>query len=145
MDTPIQLKEKEIREKFIEWNKKQSPSGLSFFIADWWLKEIASLISEERRELSADFIKSGERQNLIDMAEKYPNSAVNCIDSAYLHGLESAKEIVRRELEEAVKGMKKDTHGVFEPIRVGDDRVAGIVNHGFNLALSDILSLLKGE
>jgi len=53
---------------------------------------------------------------------------------------EGMEEIVRK-----IEGMKKDTHGVTEPIKVGDDRVAGIVYHGYNQALQDAIEIIKGK
>lgn len=37
---------------------------------------------------------SKERQNLLETITKYPNQAMNCIDSAYLAGLEATNNSV---------------------------------------------------
>lgn len=53
--------------------------------------------------------------------------------------------VSREEFVKMVEGMQRDTHGVHEPILRGDIRTAGIVNHGYNLALSDLLAALNKE
>ena len=49
----------------------------------------------EKTDCSSCYKKTWEkaRKNLLEMLEKYPNTAVDIIDSAYLAGLEAVKEL----------------------------------------------------
>lgn len=104
-------------------------------IKDFLRSTLSSHAAFIEGELAKDFITSGERTNLIELAKKFPETVGNCLDSAYLHGLESAQTILRKQVE----GMKKkvvidgSTSGKF---------ANGLMDNGYNHALDHVLLLL---
>lgn len=54
-----------------------------------------------------DFVKSGDRERLINMAQMHPSMLINCIDSAYVAGLDVSKEIIISQLQSLVEEIDK--------------------------------------
>lgn len=88
-----------------------------------------------------------QRQNIIDMYQKFPGDGVNCIDSAILLGLEQGREEVKKMCESMNKPtLPKKILNPFYP-EEGTKYIImqGNVNfmEGYNRALQDILSQLQ--
>jgi hypothetical protein len=82
-------------------------------------------------------------------AVKYKQKGREIIDFDYhKEEIERLKLFIQSELQRALQEClpgEKDTHGVTEPISVGDDRVAGIVNHGHNLCREQFIKNAKSR
>lgn len=119
------------KNNFCEKSEKDSFVGL--------IDGVKDLVDKKKSQELEGWAK--ERKNLEAMVKKYPNILIDCLDSAYLAGLEAKAFTLKAEL---VKKLELTTEGGYLP--EGDD---GREREGYNRAIKEVreklINLLKSH
>lgn len=98
--TPPPIPEKEewedLKKEFIAWNKAQSPSGLPFFIAEWWIKKVRSLLASQSKSYT---------EQIRGMKEIHPQ----CYDGCPEDGSECPTNSKNNTIDDIISLITKDT------------------------------------